>query len=99
MTNGDGTKPTTLVRPGRILIRHSSFVIRHSRIAMRRVRASVDPPAALDDDLVQVGVIGTAADAALAGEVLDTEGVVLEVERDDIGVGRDGVDALLAPRP
>src|SRR5262249_52806800 len=76
----------------------SALGARHSHITVRRVGAGVDTPAALDDDLVQVGVVGAAAGAAFAAEVLHAEGVILEVERDDIGVGWHGVDALLAPR-
>ena len=55
------------------------------------------PPAlVVGHDLVEIGV-GRAAELAGRVELGALEGVILEIERDDARIGRDRVDALLAP--
>ena len=51
--------------------------------------------AVVEDHLVEIDLLCTAQRAGLV-EGLDLEGMILEVEADDLGEGRDGVDALLA---
>src|SRR5690606_30857907 len=56
------------------------------------------PAPVVGDDLVEVA-FARAAESADLVPALHLERMVLEVEALDPGVGRDRVDALLAPRP
>jgi hypothetical protein len=49
----------------------------------------------VEDDFVEIDVLGAAQRAGLV-EMLDFEGMILEIEADDLGVGRHRIDALLA---
>src|SRR3546814_13022773 len=52
-------------------------------------------PPVVDDHLVEIAVAG-AAERAVLFPGLDLEGMVVEVQRLDLGVGRHRVDPLLA---
>ncbi len=56
------------------------------------------PAMVIEDDLVEIDLLGAAERAGLI-EMLDLEGMVLEIEAHHFGMGRHGIDALSRPAP
>src|SRR3954452_5629693 len=65
-------------------------------LAIMGVGADEHAPAlVVGDDLVEIGIF-RGAQRARRVEAIGLEGVILEVERHNLGIGRDRIDALLA---
>ena len=72
------------------------MAVRAARLAMVAVRADEHAAAlVVDHHLVEIAV-GRGAERAGLGPALDAEGMVVEIEALDAGMGRQRVDALLA---
>ena len=60
------------------------------------VGADEHPPAlVVENHFVEIDILRTAKGAGFI-ETLDIEGIVLEIQADDVGIGRNRIDALLA---